>query len=266
MALLDSASTHTILRDLKYFEFFGRECEAWRTCELNIVAGRQNLKFREGWARVVLPRGATLVCNHAMYAPDAHRSLINFWDLRSHGIHVMTALRDAEEILELWQGQKCLATAMCGASGLYEIMISCLPNRRKTMQPSGGSAYSVTIPNKNNLWHRQMGHPGTIMFRRMLPLLTGHEVYTSDANKVGVCDACAQRKLILKPSRWKLPSELPPPLQWLQGDICGPITPASWSFRYLLVLVNDAGIYFEVFLLSTQNIAFAKGRLHTMVH
>ena len=52
--------------------------------------------------------------------------------------------------------------------------------------------------------------------------------------------------------------ELPHPLQRLQGDICGPITPASGPFRYFLVLVDAAGVHFEVSLLSTRNIAFAK--------
>ena len=86
------------------------------------------------------------------------------------------------------------------------------------------------------------------MFMRMLPLLTGHEVCNSDANKVGACDACIQGKLILKPSYWKLPSELPPPLQRLQGDICSPITPASGPF---IVLIDAVGVHFEVSLLST---------------
>ena len=75
---------------------------------------------------VVLPGGATLVCENAMYTPSAHRSLINFQDLRGHGIHVLTALRNGEETLELWQGQKCLATIVCKAGGLYEMEISSL--------------------------------------------------------------------------------------------------------------------------------------------
>ena len=103
-----------------------------------------------------------------------------------------------------------------------------------------------------------MGHPEATLFRRMLPLLIGHEVCTSNANKVGACEACVQGKLILKPSCWKLPSELPPLLQRLQGDICGPITLASRPFRYFLVLVDAAGVHFEVYLLNTRNIACAK--------
>src|SRR5450759_2972617 len=211
LAMLDSGTTHTILRDPRYFEFSRPDSETWRpdptasrpdsegwrTWELSTVAGKRTMTFCEGRARVMLPGGATLVCTHAMFAPDAQRSLISFRDLRSHGIHALTAIREGEETLELRQGQKCLATAKYGASGLYEIPISCPTRGPRVMHPTSGSAYSVTIPDKTNLWHGRMGHPGTTMFRRMLPMLTGHEVCPSDANKVGACEACAQGKLIL---------------------------------------------------------------------
>jgi len=64
-----------------------------------------------------------------------------------------------------------------------------------------------------------MGHPKTTMFRRMIPILSGHEVCQGDANKVGVYNACV---------------------------------------KYFMVLVDAAGIHFEVSLLSTRNIVFAK--------
>jgi hypothetical protein len=70
--------------------------------------------------------------------------------------------------------------------------------------------------------------------------------------------ACVQGKLIQRPSRWKLLAELPPKLQRLQGDVCGPIAPALGLFRYFLVLVDVAGVYFEVSLLSTRNMVFSK--------
>ena len=255
MALLDSGSTHTILRDPQYFEFSRHDSDtpSWQTCKLSTVAKKRKMTFREGRARVKLPRGATLICPNAMFAPEAQRSLISFRDLQAHGIHALTVIMDGEEILKLMQGGTCLATACCRASGLYEIPISSL-----TAGHQDHLAYSVTIPEKAKLWHWRMGHPGVTMFRRMIPVLTGHEVCLSDANKLGVCEACAKGKLILKPSHWKLPQELPPPLHRLQGDICGPIAPESGPFRYFLVLVDAAGVHFEVSLLSTQNIVFSK--------
>ena len=64
--------------------------------------------------------------------------------------------------------------------------------------------------------------------------------------------------MINKPSRWTLPTKLPPRLHRLHGDICGPITPASEPFKYFIVFMDPVGIYFEVSLLSSRNIVFAK--------
>jgi hypothetical protein len=47
VALLDSATTHTILRDPKYLTYFSHEADVWQECDMTIIAGRQNLKFRE---------------------------------------------------------------------------------------------------------------------------------------------------------------------------------------------------------------------------
>jgi hypothetical protein len=236
VALLDSATTHTILRDPKYFVFSGQESEAWQTCEMITVTGRRNFVFHEGPATVVLSRGTTLVFPKAMYAPTAQRSLISFRDLRAHGIHLLTVLRNGEETLALRQGPRHLATAHAGARGLYQLDISSSASAPvvyhldlsssasgttddpslqqiglKTTQ-SAGSAFTVTFPIKTGLWHGRMGHPETTMFRRMLPILAGHSVCPSDANKVGLCAACAQGKLIQRPSQWKLSAELPPKL------------------------------------------------------
>ena len=100
IVLLDSGSIHTILWDPKYFKFLKHDFEAWRTCELSTVARRRTFRFREGRAWVTLRGGATLICDHAIYAPAANRSVISFRDLRLNGIHVLTLIRDGEETLD----------------------------------------------------------------------------------------------------------------------------------------------------------------------
>ena len=271
IALLDSASTHTVLQDQAHFEFKTQN-EPWQTCDIVTIAGKQNFKFREGRAVVILPGGAPLICERAMYAPDAPRSLISYRDLRANDIHVSTAVENDEEVLELRRGPRRLATAHAAANGLYELCImqasppckgeeeagehrhECHPRL-----PLGGAQASfLAASSKANIWHRRLGHPGTTMMRKMIPILTGHDLCTSDAERVEECAACIQGKLIRQPSRWKLPTEMPAALYRLHGDWCGPITPQSGQFKYFFVLVDASGRHAEVSLLTTRNMVFPK--------
>ena len=250
-ALLDSASTHSIFRDPQYFE---SDCMRgpWQECNILTIAGSRTFKFREGRATIVLPGGFPLRCERAMYAPAAPRSLISYRDLRANGIHAST--RDGEvdddEALELRKGTHVFTTVKAGTTGLYELKI--------TAAATNGRSCNLTVLPKAQLWHRRLGHPGTTIFRRMLPVLTGHTLSTSDADKVADCTACIQGKYAKHPSRWRLPTELPQPLQRLHGDICGPINPPAGQFLYFLVLVDASGSHSEVSLLTTRNMAFPK--------
>lgn len=121
-----------------------------------------------------------------------------------------------------------------------------------------GSTYSMGILERILLWHNRIRHFGTTMFRRMLPAVTGHAVCKSDAEKVGACASCSKGKYVAAFSKWKLPTEMPTTLECLQGDVCGPVSPASGPFRYYFVLVDAFRRHAEVTLLSTRNMIFPK--------
>jgi hypothetical protein len=129
VALLDSASTHTILTNPKFFEFPAGQT-TWQHCTITTMAGSRNLRFRKGQAIIGLPGGFPLICERAMYVPDASHSLISYRDLRASQIHVSTAMDNDDEVLELKQGFSLLATAHAGDEGLYRLIIesitSCL--------------------------------------------------------------------------------------------------------------------------------------------
>ena len=75
VALLDSATTHTILRHLLCFSITENNIEALQVCQMHSIAGRWDFKFRKGQATIVLPKGTILLIDRAMYAPLAHRML-----------------------------------------------------------------------------------------------------------------------------------------------------------------------------------------------
>ncbi|KAG0594219.1 hypothetical protein M758_UG058900 [Ceratodon purpureus] len=88
----------------------------------------------------------------------------------------------------------------------------------------GRSFPFVSSPPSNYYIMADSSHlkPSTLrntIFKRMLPLLLGHEVSSSNSNTVGDCTTCSQEKLILHPYCWKLPTEMPSKLQGLQRDV-----------------------------------------------
>ena len=129
-----------------------------------------------------------------MYALDAPRSLISYKDLWASDIHISTALDRDEEVLELQQGQRLLATANAGDEGLYRIVIEaitkspisltdaneiCMAAWAKGPKQNGrnmATNVSKDITAKPNMWHRRLGHPDVMVFRRMLPLTMGHNL------------------------------------------------------------------------------------------
>ena len=166
----------------------------------------------------MLPGGSTLICQGAMFAPEAPRNLISYKDLRANDIHISTALDRGEEALELRRGQRLLATASAGDEGLYRLAIKAsnpisLTDAEEVcmaawtsgpMQTSLDLATSVSKDTtaKPDLWHRRLGHPGETVFRRMLPLVIGHNLHVSDAHKIDACMACIQGKFSKK--YWKI--------------------------------------------------------------
>ena len=70
VALLNSATTYTIVRDPLFFSFTENNTKAWQVSQMHTIARRWDLKFRQGRTTIVLPGGTTLLIDGAMYAPS----------------------------------------------------------------------------------------------------------------------------------------------------------------------------------------------------
>ena len=73
-------------------------------------------------------------------------------------------------------------------------------------------------------WHDRLGHPGSIMIRRIIESSHGHSLRGQEIpqkNKSS-CIACSIGKLITRPSLVKSERESPIFLEHIQCDICGP--------------------------------------------
>ena len=118
----------------------------------------------------------------------------------------------------------------------------------------------LTNRNEFIVWHNWLGHPGSIMMRRIIENSCG---YSSKNQKIFQtnefsCAACTQGKLIIKLSPTKIGTKSLGLLEHIYGDICGPIQPPSRPFRYFMVLIDTSTRWSHVCLSSTCNLAFVR--------
>ena len=78
------------------------------------------------------------------------------------------------------------------------------------------------------------------MMCRILTNSIGHNMSSNKIFYVNkfICEACDKGKIIVRPSCTKVGIESPIFLKRINGNICGPIHPASGQFRYFMVLIN----------------------------
>ena len=96
ICLADSASTHTIFRDKKYFSSLKIKDYARSVSNIN---GHAKIILGFGEANFTMPRGTHFKVNDALYSPKSHRNLISFKDIQSNGYHIETMNKDGIEYL-----------------------------------------------------------------------------------------------------------------------------------------------------------------------
>lgn len=252
ICVIDSGTTHSIFKDEKYFSTLFR-----RKANVTTISG--NAKIIEGSERatIFLPKGTKIVIEDALFSFKSPRNLLSFKDIHRNGYHVETLNEMNIEylgIIKCVSGQKYILKKLPTlSSGLYYAEIY------------ASEAHSIvnqkfTDPKTFVLWHDRVGHPGSIMMRRILENSTGHPLKNLKilANDEFSCAACYQGKLIARPSTLKVDIESPRFLERIHGDICGPIHPPSGVFRYFMVLIDASSRWSHMCLLSSRNLAFAR--------
>jgi transposase InsO family protein len=205
----------------------------------------------------LLPNGTKLQINDALYSSNSRRNLLSFKDIRLNQYHIETTNEGNIEYLcitSVVSCQKQILERFFGlSSGLYQTTI-------RTIETNLVLNQKFNDPKTFILWHDRLGHPGSIMMRRIVENSHGHSLKNlkillpSD----NPCAACSQGKLITRPSTTKVNFESPSFLERIQGDICGPIHPSCGPFRYFMVLIDASTRWSHVCLLSTRTVAFAR--------
>jgi len=212
MCLVDSGTTNSILREIKYFQTFTKN-----KGNILTIVGRDAVIVGTGRATIMLPMGTSLTIEDALLYPDSMRTLLSYRDIRKNGFHVETHADSNEEFLLITEdhgyGKETLEKVPPLPSRLYYTYIKLVPH----------VAYKVIFQNVNTFqtWHDRLGHPGIGMMRKIISNYVGRTL--SDAKFSQsldfVCTACATGKLILRPSYLKIHAEPLKFLERIQGDM-----------------------------------------------
>jgi hypothetical protein len=251
LCLVDSCTTNSILREIKYFQTLTRRSE-------NVLAiiGCDAMIVCSGRATIMFPNGTQVTIEDALLYPDSTHTLISFRDIQKSGLHVCTHEDSKEEFLLISKssehGHEVLERIPSTPSGLYCTYIKLVPY----------VAYKVIFQNVDTFttWHSCLGHPRIEMMRKIIGNCTSHDFKDAKFPKSNdfVCTSCAMGKLTLRPSPLKIHAEPLWFVERIQGDICGLIQPLCGPFRYFMVLIDASIRWSHVCLLSTCNHAFAK--------
>ncbi|CAN0883979.1 hypothetical protein LINGRAHAP2_LOCUS14704 [Linum grandiflorum] len=230
VCLIDSASTHIILKDKQYFSHL-----VMREANVSTISGSTNLIEGSGSANVVLHGGTKLHIDDALYSTKSRRNLLSYKDIRRNGYHIETIEEENREyiaITNMVAGNKYYLEKLPAiSSGLYYTHIS-------TIESNFTINSKFMDHDKFVIWYDRLGHPGSIMMRKILENSIGHSLLSTkiQQSKDFACVACSQGKLIIRPSPTKVRNESLTFLERIQGDICGPIHPLCGPFRYFMVL------------------------------
>ena len=96
MCLVDSCTTNTILREVRYFQTLTN-----REGMVLTIAGRDAMIVGSGKATITLPMGTQIHIEEALLYPDSTRTLLSYSDIRKNDIHVKTYEENKEEFLLL---------------------------------------------------------------------------------------------------------------------------------------------------------------------
>jgi hypothetical protein len=85
MCLVDSCTTNTILRKIKYFQTLTKRSENILT-----IAGRDTCIVGSGKATIILSMGTQVTIENALLYPDSTRTLLSYRDICKNGLYIVT--------------------------------------------------------------------------------------------------------------------------------------------------------------------------------
>jgi len=105
-------------------------------------------------------------------------------------------------------------------------------------------------------WHQRMGHIGQNALKALSEATEGCEITPGSLIKCKDCDTCIKAKATIVVSR-KSPDRATKYLEKVHSDICGPISPETWTKkRYFTSFIDDKTRYADIALLRSKDQVF----------
>ena len=108
-SLVDSGTTHTILRNRQLFVDF-----LPIVSKVSTMTGSDNIIKSRGIAQFFMPNGTLIKVEDALYAPRAPRTLLSFKAVRDNDLHLHTYVENGTEYLINYHIHKELTYSYCG--------------------------------------------------------------------------------------------------------------------------------------------------------
>ena len=106
--LLDSITTHTILKYLKYSSYLKK-----KTTNVSTICGSVKLIEGSGRDHIILPRRKKFVIDDALHSEKSQRNLLIFKDVHKNGYHIETTNKANGKYL-------CITTIVSGKKSVLE--------------------------------------------------------------------------------------------------------------------------------------------------
>ena len=164
--LADNATTHTFLKDKKYFQNLTLIKAKVKTIygSSNIIEGSRRENF-------MLPKGTKSCIDDALYLSKSRKILLSFKDIRSNSYHIETNNEGSEEYLYI------PSMVLSQMLVLEELLIFSFGLHYTTLRKIEAN---VTIHQKCSnpkifmLWYNHLRHPRSTMMHRIIENSHGH--------------------------------------------------------------------------------------------
>ena len=194
VCFVDYATTHTILRDKRYF------LDLILT-NVNVSTIYGTTKLIKGFekANIILSIETMFHINGVLYSSKSIRNLLSFKDIRRNGNHIETineGNRECLYITSIISSNKLILEKLLAFSfRLYHTNIKSIESYIVVNQ-------KFNEPKTFVIWHDRQGHHGSSMMRRIIKHPHGHLLKNQKIilpNEYPYA-ACLQGKLIVRPS------------------------------------------------------------------